>query len=232
MQLPTNGRIFTFCFLLVHITCMMLFFLDLNLIDWIFMFDLIIYRAIVQSHICLVTKYMYYSGTIMSAVESQITCVSIVYSIVCSSADQRKHQSSASLAFVRGLHRWPVDSPHKSQHVSIWWRHHGGFGLGHQEFPVTAIHNGDFFYWENHTGGSCPEAILVKIRIFNAHRYCSRYHFSDYGVGVWWWWLVGGWVVCGGRRGWRFLLTCIAKLQPISFCVDYTYMPQPEQQWS
>ena len=28
-------------------------------------------------------------------------------------ADQRKHQSSASLAYVRGIHRWSVDSPHK-----------------------------------------------------------------------------------------------------------------------
>ena len=28
-------------------------------------------------------------------------------------ADQRKHQSSMSLAFVRGIHRWPVNSPHK-----------------------------------------------------------------------------------------------------------------------
>ena len=32
---------------------------------------------------------------------------------VCSGADQRKHQSAASLAFVRGIHRWPVDSPQK-----------------------------------------------------------------------------------------------------------------------
>ena len=32
---------------------------------------------------------------------------------VYSDADQRKHQSSASLAFVRGSHRWPVNSPHK-----------------------------------------------------------------------------------------------------------------------
>ena len=43
----------------------------------------------------------------------QITTVSIVCSTVCSGADQRKHQSSPSLAFVRGIHRWPVDSPHK-----------------------------------------------------------------------------------------------------------------------
>ena len=48
----------------------------------------------------------------MSAMASHSTGVSIVYSTVCSGADQRKHQSSASLAFVRGLHRWPVNSPH------------------------------------------------------------------------------------------------------------------------
>ena len=34
-------------------------------------------------------------------------------STMCSGADQRKHQSSASLAFVRGIHRSPVNSPHK-----------------------------------------------------------------------------------------------------------------------
>ena len=37
----------------------------------------------------------------------------IVYSAVYSGADQRKHQSSTSLAFVQGIHRWPVNSPHK-----------------------------------------------------------------------------------------------------------------------
>ena len=49
----------------------------------------------------------------MSATASQITSLTIVFSIVNSGADQRKHQSSASLAFVRGIHRWPVNSPHK-----------------------------------------------------------------------------------------------------------------------
>ena len=39
--------------------------------------------------------------------------VSIVYSTVCSGADQRRHQSSASLAFVRGIHWWRMNSPHK-----------------------------------------------------------------------------------------------------------------------
>ena len=49
----------------------------------------------------------------MSKMASQITGVTIVYSNVCLGADHRKHQNSASLAFVRGIHRWPVNSPHK-----------------------------------------------------------------------------------------------------------------------
>ena len=44
---------------------------------------------------------------------SKITSPTIVYSTVYSGADQRKHQSSASMAIVRGIHRWPVNSPHK-----------------------------------------------------------------------------------------------------------------------
>ena len=49
----------------------------------------------------------------MSAMASQITSLTIVYSAVYSGVDQRKYQSSASLAFVLGIHRGPVNSPHK-----------------------------------------------------------------------------------------------------------------------
>ena len=49
----------------------------------------------------------------MSTIASQITSLTIVYSTVYSDANQRKHQSSASLAFVRGIYRGPVNSPHK-----------------------------------------------------------------------------------------------------------------------
>ena len=49
----------------------------------------------------------------MVAMASLITSLTIVYSTVYSSIDQRKHQSSASLAFVWGIHRWPVNSSHK-----------------------------------------------------------------------------------------------------------------------
>ena len=49
----------------------------------------------------------------MDTMASQITSITIVYSTLYSDADQRKHQSSASLAFVWGIHRGPVNSPHK-----------------------------------------------------------------------------------------------------------------------
>ena len=49
----------------------------------------------------------------MGAVTSQISSLMFVYSTVYAGTDQRKHQSSASLAFVRGIHRWPMNSPHK-----------------------------------------------------------------------------------------------------------------------
>ena len=49
----------------------------------------------------------------MSMMASQITSVLIVCLTVCSWADQSKHQSSTLLAFLRGIHLSPVDSPHK-----------------------------------------------------------------------------------------------------------------------
>ena len=49
----------------------------------------------------------------MTMLASQITSLAVVYSIVYSGVDQRKHQSSASLAFVREIHRGPVNFPQK-----------------------------------------------------------------------------------------------------------------------
>ena len=58
-------------------------------------------------------KPCHYSDIIMGSIASQITSLTIVYSSVYSGADQRKDQNSASLAFVQGIHRWPVNSLHK-----------------------------------------------------------------------------------------------------------------------
>ena len=65
------------------------------------------------TEICWPTRH--YSDVMMSAMAYQITGVSIAYSNICSGANQRKHESSASLAFMRGNRRWPVKSPHKGK---------------------------------------------------------------------------------------------------------------------
>ena len=59
----------------------------------------------------ILTKH--YNDVIMGAIASQITSHTIVFSAVYLDTDQRKHESSASLAFARGIHRRPVNSPHK-----------------------------------------------------------------------------------------------------------------------
>ena len=55
----------------------------------------------------------HYTDAIMGTVASQVTSLTILYTTLYSDADQSKHQSSASLAFVWGIHRGPVNSPHK-----------------------------------------------------------------------------------------------------------------------
>ena len=57
----------------------------------------------------------------------QITSLTVVYSTVYSEADQRKHQSSASLAFVGGFtwtDEFPAQRASYAGNVSSWWRHH------------------------------------------------------------------------------------------------------------
>ena len=90
--------------------------------------------------------FIHCSDVIMSMMASQITSVSNLRSNICSGADQRKHQSSTSLAFVRGIYRsklqvtgfsegkpqatsgFPSQRASNVENVSIWW--------WHQVFPV------------------------------------------------------------------------------------------------
>ena len=61
----------------------------------------------------------HYNDAIMSEVVFEITSLTIVYSTVYSGTDQRKHQSFTSLAFVRGIFQWMVNSPHKEP---VMWK--------------------------------------------------------------------------------------------------------------
>ena len=55
----------------------------------------------------------HYNDVITGPMSSQITSLTIIYSTVYSGVGQRKQQRSASLAFVLGIHWWPMNSPHK-----------------------------------------------------------------------------------------------------------------------
>ena len=80
-----------------------------------------------RSHIS--SPFFHYNDVIMGAIAFQITSLTIVYSIVYSDADQRRHRSSASLAFV-GTGEFPAQMASSAENVSILWRHY-----------VSQIHN-------------------------------------------------------------------------------------------
>ena len=88
-------------------------------------------------NIALLSNWSHYNDVIIRAMASQISGISIVYLTVGSGTDEKKHQSSASLAFVWGIHRWPENPPpppppphththtqkaSNAEHISIWWR--------------------------------------------------------------------------------------------------------------
>ena len=77
----------------------------------------------------------------MSAMVSETTGVSVVYAVVYSCADQRKHQSSVSLAFCEGnspvTDEFPAQRVSNAENVSIWWRHHGSKKLHSENFTVV-----------------------------------------------------------------------------------------------
>ena len=87
----------------------------------------------------VISRYYHYHDIIMGTMASQITSPTIVYSTVYSGTDQRKHQSSASLAFVREIHRWPVNSPHKEPVTRIMFPFHDVIMTS---FPQIKFHNG------------------------------------------------------------------------------------------
>ena len=96
----------------------------------------------------------HYDDVIMGAIASQITSLTIVYSTDYSGAYQSKHQSSASLAFVRGIHRRPVNSPHKwpvtrktspfDDVIMTVWSHQTGFTLNICKSNCEALDRGNY----------------------------------------------------------------------------------------
>ena len=118
----------------------------------------------------------HYNDVIMSAMASQINSLTIVYSTVYSGTYQRKHQSSASLAFVRGNHRGPVNSPHKwpvtRKMFPFLWRHHG----------VTTRRLWTKYSQHarvNHNAEFCIQYISIISENFPVSSYKSTWYFTE-----------------------------------------------------
>ena len=119
----------------------------------------------------------HYIDAIMSTIASQITSLTIVYSTVYAGANQRKHQSSASLAFVRGIHRGSVNSPHKGP-------------VTRKMFPFDNV-----IMTFTNTAPLRMQILLHQFRHFDAHKlYWTRSScFSHCLSRRKKWWLIGKW---------------------------------------
>ena len=94
---------------------------------------------------CAQYTLSHYDDVIMGAMASQITSLTIFYSTAYSDADQRKHRSSASLAFVRGIHRGPMNSPHK-------------WPVTRKIFPFHDV----IMFWARSRGALIPWFLLIR----------------------------------------------------------------------
>ena len=86
------------------------------------------YREIGRWLSSSIDVYKHYYEVILSAMACQIASLTIVYSTVYSSTYQRKHQSSAWLAFVRGTRRWPGEFPVQRDRNEKYVKRHHDFG--------------------------------------------------------------------------------------------------------
>ena len=108
----------------------------------------------------------HYTDVIMSMMASQITGVSIGYSIVCSDADQRKYQISALLAFVRGIHvtgEFPAERASNEENVSIWWRYHDSWTCHVPPLVGDIIRTSDYRYHYSHTLHEARQQLMLSI---------------------------------------------------------------------
>ena len=119
----------------------------------------------------------HYCDIIMGTMTSQITSLTIVYSTVYSDADQRKHEGFASLAFVRGIHRGPVNSPRKWPVTRKMFPFDDVIMSRHQ-FQMYAMLKLSFAVWT-----VILSEIGLKV-IFSSHKSIVRIFYANRGLYV------------------------------------------------
>ena len=139
-------------------------------------------RFVIHDNYLIFFNIKHQNEVIMGAMASQITSVSIVYSTVYSGVNERKHQSSASLSFVRGIHWWRVNSPHKGSVMRKYYH------LMMSSWTITEIHPSIFCSYQSN---------IIPWLPFNQCLLIVLQNVSTMGGHVWW----------RGTSYWHFLLT-------------------------
>ena len=103
-----------------------------------------------QKRIDTIIIVWHYSDVIMGAVTFQVTNLTIIYLTVYSGADERKHQSSSSLAFVWGIHWSSVNSPHKWP-VTRKMFPFDDVKMAHRSQQRGRLWTGTIFHWAPYT---------------------------------------------------------------------------------
>ena len=138
---------------------------------------------------------------------SQITSLTIVYSTVYSGADQSKHQISASLAFVRGIQRWPVNSPRKGPLTQKMFPFHDVImkeDMLRGYSNTTNGHRATYPYTPISQIPPCTRQISHNAPLYNRNVHtCTYFCYKVVYCGVWVWyitWCIVGFVrqVCWG----------------------------------
>ena len=122
----------------------------------------------------------HYSDVKMVAIASQITSLTIVYSAVYPDADQRKHQSSASLAFVGGGGGGALLATQRAsnaENVFIWWRHHE---VSMDRYGLKSSHAGGGQHLKNKTKWPYSD-VTWAARLFN-HRLLDYFVNNLFGI--------------------------------------------------
>ena len=117
----------------------------------------------------------HYSDVIKGAIASQITSPTTAYSTIYLGADQRKHQSSASRAFVREFTgEFPAWMASNAENVSIWW--------SHQELIGSVVTGG---FVSSKRQRSMLKAVIYKLLRLSWQKQSTRrpFRFKTYSVG-------------------------------------------------
>ena len=134
----------------------------------------------------------YYNDVIMSAMALWNQMLTIVYSTVYSGADP----SSASLAFVRWIHRSPVNSPHKGPvtriFFSIWWLHYDWLNVARPNVAsITAIAAVEVWEWDKYFHPTfyraCDYLYILGLKLIHINERGLSWHQNSLSMLRWYW---------------------------------------------